>query len=100
MNEFVFEDKRPIVETRQGKLRGVTYGDVNIFMGIDYARAKRFHMPEEIEPWTGVKNAYQHGPVAMQVLETNPFFYYRGLHMLEKEIARRLKEGQYADIGD
>ena len=85
MNEFVFEDKRPIVETRQGKLRGVTYGDVNIFMGIDYARAKRFHMPEEIEPWTGVKNAYQHGPVAMQVLETNPFFYYRGLHMLEKE---------------
>ena len=83
MNPYVFEDKRPIVETRQGKLRGVTYGNVNIFMGIPYAHAKRFQMPEEIEPWEGVKNAYQHGPIPMQAMETKPFFYYRGLHMLE-----------------
>ena len=85
MNQFVFEEKRPVVETKQGKLRGVTYGDVNIFMGIPYAHAKRFHMPQEIEPWEGIKNAYQHGPVAMQAIEVNPFFYYRGLHMLEKQ---------------
>ena len=85
MNQFVFEDKRPVVQTKQGKLRGVTYGDVNIFMGIDYARAKRFHMPVEIEPWEGIRNAYQHGPIAMQAIDTNPFFYYRGLHMLEKQ---------------
>ena len=85
MNKFVFEDKRPVVQTKQGLLRGVTYGDVNIFMGIQYAHAKRFHLPEEIEPWEGIKNAYQHGPVAMQAMEVNPFFYYRGLHMLEKQ---------------
>ena len=85
MNPFVFEDKRPIVETSKGKLRGVTYGEVNIFMGIEYAHARRFHMPEEPAPWEGVKNAYQHGPVAMQAMEVKPFFYYRGLHMLEKQ---------------
>ena len=85
MNPFIFEDKRPVVETKQGKLRGVCYGGVNIFMGIEYARARRFHMPTEVEPWEGIKNAYQHGPVAMQVNEVRPFFYYRGLHMLETQ---------------
>ena len=85
MNPFVFEDKRPVVETKQGKLRGVTYGDVNIFMGIPYAHARRFAMPEEVRPWEGIKNAYQHGPIAMQAIDTKPFFYYRGLHMLETQ---------------
>ena len=103
MNQFVFEDKRPVVDTKQGKLRGVTYGDVNIFMGIQYAHAKRFHSPVEVEPWEGVKNAYQHGPIAMQAMEVNPFFYYRGLHMLEKQSedcqnlniwAPKVKEGE------
>ncbi len=85
MNQYVFEKERPLAHTKYGTLRGVTYGDVNIFMGVQYAHAKRFQMPTEIEPWEGVKNAYHHGPVAMQALETNPFAYYRGLHMLEKQ---------------
>ncbi len=25
-------------------------------------KQKRFQMPVEIEPWEGIKNAYQHGP--------------------------------------
>ena len=85
MNPYVFEPIRPVVETKQGKLRGVTYGDVNIFMGVQYAHAKRFHMPVEVEPWEGIKDAYRHGPVARQVLAPNTFSYYRGLHMLELE---------------
>ena len=85
MEQFVFENKRPVVETNKGKLRGVTYGDVNIFMGVEYAHAKRFHMPEEVEPWEGIKNAYQHGPVAMQAMEVTPFSYYRGLHILQTQ---------------
>ena len=35
MNSYVFEPTRPVVQTKQGKLRGVTYGDVNIFMGVE-----------------------------------------------------------------
>lgn len=85
MNHNVFEQERPLAHTKFGTLRGVTYGDVNIFMGVPYAHAKRFQMPVEIEPWEGIKDAYHHGPVAMQAMETNPFAYYRGLHMLEKQ---------------
>lgn len=85
MNHYVFEKERPLAQTKYGTLRGVTYGDVNIFMGVSYAKAKRFRMPEEIEPWEGIRNAYHHGPIPMQSMQTNPFAYYRGLHMLEKE---------------
>ena len=85
MNQFVFERKRPVVETTKGKLRGVCYGDVNIFMGVPYAHAKRFHLPEEIEPWEGIKDAYRHGPISMHAMEVNPFAYYRGIHVLEKQ---------------
>jgi len=85
MNQYVFEETRPIVQTKYGKIRGVTYGDMNIFMGVEYAQAKRFHMPEEPKCWDGIKNAYQHGPISPQVRATDPFFYYRGIHVVEKE---------------
>ena len=85
MNQYVFEEERPVVDTKCGKIRGIAYGGVNIFMGIDYAKAKRFQMPVEIEPWEGIKNAYQHGPISKQVLKLKPFYTYRGLHMLEEE---------------
>ena len=45
MNQYVFEEERPVVDTKCGKIRGIAYGGVNIFMGIDYAKAKRFQMP-------------------------------------------------------
>ena len=64
MNQYIFEPKKPVIETKYGKLRGVTYGDVNIFMGVQYATARRFHQPEEPEKWEGVKDAFLHGPVA------------------------------------
>lgn len=85
MNQYVFDPVKPIVETKFGKLRGVTYGDVNIFMGVKYAEAKRFHMPVEQQPWDGVKNAYTYGPITYQMLPPNPPPYYRGLHMLQKQ---------------
>ena len=85
MNQYVFEPVKPVVETKYGRLRGVTYGEVNIFMGIPYAHAERFGMPAEPEPWEGIRNAYTYGPVSPQTLPPNPPSYYRGLHMLRKE---------------
>lgn len=85
MNQYTFEIQKPVVQTKFGQLRGVTYGDVNIFMGIPYARAKRFHMPEEPQAWTGIKNAYTYGPITPQMMPPNPPPYYRGLHMLQKQ---------------
>ena len=83
MNQYVFDPVKPVVETKFGKLRGVTYGDISFFMGIRYAKAKRFHMPEEPEPWEGVKNAYTYGPVCPLMFTATPPAYYRGLHMLQ-----------------
>ena len=83
MNQYVFDPVKPVVETRFGKLRGITYGDINFFMGIRYAKARRFQMPEDPEPWRGVKNAYTYGPVCPLMFTATPPSYYRGLHMLQ-----------------
>ena len=85
MNPYVFEPVKPVIETKYGKLRGVTYGDVNIFVGVQYAKARRFHQPEEPDKWEGVKNAFLHGPVAPLMNVHNPFALYRGLHLLQTE---------------
>lgn len=85
MNQLVFEPIKPVVQTKFGALRGVTYGGVNIFMGVRYAKAKRFMMPEEQDSWEGIKNAYRAGPVSKLVNGHNPFDYYRGLHLLHAE---------------
>lgn len=85
MNKYVFDPVKPVVETKFGKLRGVTYGDVNIFMGVKYAEAKRFQMPVDQQPWEGIRNAYTYGPISMQLMPPNPPSYYRGLHMLQKQ---------------
>jgi len=53
--------KGPIVDTVAGKLRGYTLDGVYTFLGIKYADAKRFHMPEPVAPWEGVRNADGYG---------------------------------------
>lgn len=50
-----------IVNTARGMLKGYTSDDVNIFLGIKYANAKRWQMPEPVKPWKGVKAAYGYG---------------------------------------
>ena len=85
MNQYVFDPVKPVIETKYGKLRGVTYGDVNIFMGVQYATARRFHQPEEPEKWEGVKDAFLHGPVSLLMEIHRPFNLYRGIHLLQIE---------------
>jgi para-nitrobenzyl esterase len=59
-----------IVETANGKLRGVAIGGVKVFKGIPYAgRAdggRRFAPPAKAELWPGVRDALEYGPTAMQ----------------------------------
>ena len=81
MNQYVFDPVKPVVDTKFGKLRGVCYGDVNIFMGIKYADAPRFRMPVEQQPWEGVKDAYRYGHIAPYLGVPTPPPYYRGLFM-------------------
>jgi para-nitrobenzyl esterase len=55
-------ETEPVVTTVSGKLRGYKSDDVYCFKGIEYARAKRFQMPEPAESWNGVKDALSYGP--------------------------------------
>lgn len=60
----------PVVETRSGKIRGEYQEGVYTFKGIPYAAtttgANRFMPPQRREPWSGVRDTRQFGPMALQ----------------------------------
>ena len=66
-----------IVETKKGKLKGVLqeYEDItmSVFKGIPYAKPPikelRFHAPQEIEPWEGIKICDTYGDAPIQEFE-------------------------------
>lgn len=64
----------PIVETKYGKVRGVSTEGVQIFRGIHYGAstegAMRFMPPAPQTPWTGVSDALQYGSLAPQIVSS------------------------------
>lgn len=60
---FRFDAGAAVAETTKGKVRGYYYNDINIFKGIPYAKAKRFHAPEPMDAWEGVFDATSYGCV-------------------------------------
>ncbi len=64
---YLYDPVDPIVETKFGKLRGYCYGDVNHFLGIRYAQAKRFQLPTDPPSWEGIKTVRGFGPVMLQM---------------------------------
>ena len=69
--QFNYDDL-PVIQTRQGKIRGYQSGGTYIFKGIVYARAKRFQKPEEPECWDGIKEATSYGYVSPMLQEDVP----------------------------
>ncbi|MDY6997268.1 MAG: carboxylesterase family protein [Actinomycetota bacterium] len=59
-----------IVTTPSGDLRGETEGGVVVWRGVPYAEqpvgARRFLAPAPVQPWTGVRDARDHGPLPPQ----------------------------------
>ena len=70
--DFCFSKTAPIVETAKGKLRGFRFKGVDHFYGVRYAKARRFQMPEPIEPWEGVKDAGSYGMICPVLGEPQP----------------------------
>lgn len=72
----------PIVDTAQGKVRGVTSGGVSMFKGIRYGAEtsgkNRFMPPQPPPKWTGVRDCLVHGPIAPQ-MPTSRATAYTGL---------------------
>ncbi len=61
--EFEFDDIPPVKVT-DGYIKGYYFDGTYIFKGIPYAQARRFHMPEKVTPWSGVKNTTTYGYVS------------------------------------
>jgi para-nitrobenzyl esterase len=63
-------EKESVVETSNGKVRGYGRRGIIKFKGIPYAAPPvgnlRFSPPAPIEPWSGVRDALEYGPVAPQ----------------------------------
>lgn len=64
-----------VARTRNGRLRGMNENGVVVFKGVEYAGAavgaNRFKPPTKLEPWTGVRDAVEYGPQAIQNRDPN-----------------------------
>jgi para-nitrobenzyl esterase len=59
-----------VAHTRLGDLRGTTEGGVGVWRGVTYAQQplgdRRFRAPAPPQPWSGVRDATEHGPLPPQ----------------------------------
>jgi para-nitrobenzyl esterase len=59
-----------VVETNCGKIRGLAENEVKVFKGVRYAESPegegRFAPPRNLQPWAGVRDAFEFGDRAMQ----------------------------------
>jgi para-nitrobenzyl esterase len=59
-----------LAHTSIGDLRGTVDGDVAVWRGVSYAQQPvgelRFAAPAPLLPWTGVRDAVEHGPLPLQ----------------------------------
>lgn len=55
--------KATTVETAAGKLLGAVHGGIYNFLGVPYAHAERFMMPEPAASWEGVRPAVNYGEI-------------------------------------
>ena len=70
--KFVCTKDYPVVETKQGKLRGFLHDKIFKFYGIKYADAKRWQMPEPPAKWEGIKDALGYGYVSPMLSQDVP----------------------------
>ncbi|MBQ1377186.1 MAG: carboxylesterase/lipase family protein, partial [Lachnospiraceae bacterium] len=72
MSDITIRRDCPIVETDKGKLRGFLFKGIYNFYGVRYATAKRFHQPEPVEAWEGIKDATAYGYISPVLSNPRP----------------------------
>lgn len=72
---LVQTDIFPVVETAQGKVRGVAAGGIKMFKGLRYgastAGKNRFMPPTAPPKWAGIRDTYAYGQIAPQMPNSN-----------------------------
>ena len=81
-DEVVASDAKTVVETANGKLRGLWHSGIFAFKGIPYGEstggANRFMPPVPVKPWTGIRNALCYGRACIQPSSDSGHFSYDG----------------------
>ena len=72
MNVFMCGKDAPIVSTKYGRLRGYYFDGVFYFLGVHYAKARRFEMPEEPDSWDGVRDQLAFGNICPILVQPEP----------------------------
>ena len=72
IHSFRSDRETALVHTSKGLVRGYAQDGLLIFKGIPYARARRFHAPEETESWEGVFQASNYGFVCPLLSNDRP----------------------------
>lgn len=61
----------PVVETAEGKVRGLRSGRISVFKGLRYGAdtsgPNRFRPPQPVKPWAGIRDALDYGNIAPQI---------------------------------
>ena len=70
--DFICTADFPVVRTAQGKIRGFQTRGIYTFHGIKYADARRFHRPEPVKPWEGIRDALSYGFVCPLLTQDTP----------------------------
>ena len=56
-NGFSLSYEENLVDVEGGTLMGFQYDGIYTFLGVQYAQAERFEMPQKVDPWEGIKPA-------------------------------------------
>ncbi len=70
MAQLENDDSLPVVTTQHGALQGTMSSGIRVFRGVPFAKPPvgplRWHAPQPMENWTGVRKAETFGPRCMQ----------------------------------
>ncbi len=70
--QYTFDNRKAVVDTASGLVKGYEHNGLSVFKGIPYAKARRFHAPEPVEKWEGVFDAGSYGYVCPLLSNDRP----------------------------
>lgn len=95
-------DKKMVVETRYGKIQGVTGEHAWIYKGVPYAKPPvgdlRWRAPEKPDAWEGVLNADTFPPMAIQGPQEEGSFYHKEFYNVPEFMPGQSEDCLYLNL--